>query len=1012
MSREEKIRKLLGKEEPTSNKMSREEKIRKLLGKEEPTSDTFTDSSFTEQEAEKEVKETRPLRSNEELMELSYKEKKPSVFSKVGTGDIDDYARAVSEGLLFGFSGETEALIESFFDEGDYWDAYETNLAENDEALQKLRKQDPILAYGLEIAGGFTSGIGAYKKGADLITKVAPEITRAAGKTYATRIGAAGVVGASEGAVIGAGKSKPGERTEGAAVGAAVGAVLGSGVQTIIEPVKTAVSNVGMKSMAAKANQETKQRKIPFVPKNKLKAQSSADRKLKRLEDKISVKIHEGEELENATQKTLNSFGINNDELGTIQLNAGRTLSVQTNLTPEELAVMQAGSNDFQGINTGWIQNNLTNPIKQRIKEGLNWEPLDNWMGTVHTRIQNKSPALAHKLRTFEKNLLTEEFTKLQNVQGFAEIIEKLPLDSKKIIGTHLNNGDFTKAIQYMERAGIPQFKTELSKVQNLLQTTKKQLQTLGHEFSDKGVQYFPRMVKDYDGLVSELNRIAKNEWTTHQNRYSRKLKKSVEELTTTERHNMIDDFLRGKTLTGEGSPRFLKERTLPYTSDQIQEFYADPLSSLTAYIKRSNQHINEANFFGRAAGIKKPLDESEFDLGLDKNIKKVIDKELELGNILPEDMPLIKQLLQARFIANKEPGYGWLSAGANIGRMSALGNFRSALLQVADVGHSFYYNGIVNTLEGMMPGVSKVNLEKLGVVNTITADLTNVGTTGQWLDKFLKLSGFRTIDRFGKKTLVTGFFNNAKKTIKTEAGRNKFIKENEKFYDTERLLNRLSAGDMEDNEVLLYLFNKLADVQPITPSEYPLRYLDMPNGKIIYTLKSYSVKAVDQLRREIIKQWKAGNKKQAIINGAKFTTIVALSSATVDEARNVLRGESIDIEDITDNFVYNLIQLPTIVGTKYSLEQLERRGATGFLSSFIPPFGVLDSCLATPALTKTFGNEITEAKTRNCVSDIPVIGQIIADWKLGGAEIREKRDRTEKSKVLSLLKDEEEVYW
>lgn len=65
-----------------------------------------------------------------------------------------------------------------------------------------------------------------------------------------------------------------------------------------------------------------------------------------------------------------------------------------------------------------------------------------------------------------------------------------------------------------------------------------------------------------------------------------------------------------------------------------------------------------------------------------------------------------------------------------------------------------------------------------------------------------------------------------------------------------------------------MYLFNELAEIQPITLSEMPERYLKHPNGRIMYALKSFTLKQIDVLRKNIVQEWNKGNKIKAVKAG------------------------------------------------------------------------------------------------------------------------------------------------
>ena len=57
--------------------------------------------------------------------------------------------------------------------------------------------------------------------------------------------------------------------------------------------------------------------------------------------------------------------------------------------------------------------------------------------------------------------------------------------------------------------------------------------------------------------------------------------------------------------------------------------------------------------------------------------------------------------------------------------------------------------------------------------------------------------------------------------------------------------MKEFADGKITDNTKLV-LFNKLLDFQPVAKSEMPQVYLENPNGRIFYMLKSFTLKQFD----------------------------------------------------------------------------------------------------------------------------------------------------------------------
>ena len=129
------------------------------------------------------------------------------------TGNV---TRAIAQGLTFGFADEIEGVFRSIGKDKTYKEAVDEVRAKVD----KFRKDNPVLAYGAEIAGSVPTMLagGAILKAGQGASKVAQAVTKGSPVVRAMKTGAV------SGGIYGAGA---GEGAEGKAVGALTGGALG-----------------------------------------------------------------------------------------------------------------------------------------------------------------------------------------------------------------------------------------------------------------------------------------------------------------------------------------------------------------------------------------------------------------------------------------------------------------------------------------------------------------------------------------------------------------------------------------------------------------------------------------------------------------------------------------------------------------------------------------------------------------------------------------------------------------
>jgi len=122
--------------------------------------------------------------------------------AKAPTSYAGNLARAIGQGVTFGFGDEIEAGIRSLGSDR----SYDEEVADIRESIEQFRETNPVAAYGSEIVGSIPTGLGL------------------AGLALRGGLKGAAKIGALEGGIYGAGE---GEGVEGTATSAVIGAGLG-----------------------------------------------------------------------------------------------------------------------------------------------------------------------------------------------------------------------------------------------------------------------------------------------------------------------------------------------------------------------------------------------------------------------------------------------------------------------------------------------------------------------------------------------------------------------------------------------------------------------------------------------------------------------------------------------------------------------------------------------------------------------------------------------------------------
>ena len=177
-----------------------------------------------------------------EMLVLDGTEWKPVPTKSKGVlGYIDDAARAIAQGVTFGYADEIGARVNPAINRALGLDAPETTEA----ALAQERARDEQIPAAIKYPGEIAGAVGATVLAAPAVAAGAAR----AGLTALPRAAQFAGLGAAEGALAGSGHSVEGERVKGAATGAAIGAPVGaaapavaSGVAGLVNRIKNAFS--------------------------------------------------------------------------------------------------------------------------------------------------------------------------------------------------------------------------------------------------------------------------------------------------------------------------------------------------------------------------------------------------------------------------------------------------------------------------------------------------------------------------------------------------------------------------------------------------------------------------------------------------------------------------------------------------------------------------------------------------------------------------------------------------
>lgn len=599
---------------------------------------------------------------------------------------------------------------------------------------------------------------------------------------------------------------------------------------------------------------------------------------------------------------------------------------------------------------------------------------VDKYINILSTQVGKVSQPVLRRFRKFEYD--THRITKerLEQAEPFMRNFAALGKDEKGAIAKHLYNGNFEAAEGLMK----PEMFKSFDPVKKMLGTFKKEYKDSGLDFIGKQ-NYFPRIVKDYEGLLKSLGGEQRSAIDKMQREFAKKKGIQVDQLSEDVKKEIVNKALRGYGLKDAPLPGNVKKRTIQKLNDDQLRYYASPEESLHMYIRNSVNNIERRNFFGR--GVDDVVRNADGTINTEGSIGRLVQKEIDAGRLDPADSDKLKELISARFIGGEQSSSQGIGILRDLGYAGTIANPISAITQLGDLGVSGALYGFRNTIASML-GAKNIKLVDLGL-SDISKEVAEVRWTARRLDDMFRVSGFKFIDRLGKETAINASLRKNINMVKTAKGEAAFRKKWGKFYEGEidALVADLKNKQISDI-VKFHAFNELSDIQPITMLELPQGYNMYKNGRILYALKSFTLKQLDVVRRNIVQEYAKGSKIKAIKQAALLAGYLSAANVGTQTAKDLLLKRDVKAEDIPNNALWAL--LGVYGGNKYITDKYISKGQiTDAAKDLIMP--------ATPILDAVFegsaelaGEDPDIAKyTRS----IPVVGPLVYNWFLGGAE-------------------------
>jgi len=369
----------------------------------------------------------------------------------------------------------------------------------------------------------------------------------------------------------------------------------------------------------------------------------------------------------------------------------------------------------------------------------------------------------------------------------------------------------------------------------------------------------------------------------------------------------------------------------------------------------------------------------------------RAFQEEKESGNLTDGEIDELHKLLGARF-QKKSPMHNFIRGTKTLTHVAFLGSPLSTLTQIGDLAYSFHKNGIKRGLKSI--GKSEWTLEDVyQVANDVAVEFSSDGEPGQMskineglqktMDRVMTATGFRFADTKFKETFLNGTIDRWRSTLKaSKSPASKLLMQKFARFQGEQqaseTISDILAGRKTDG-VAEMLLHELGEIAPMTQSDMPYLYNKYPNLRILYALKSYTLKQFNFARREVFSKITSGDKDQireGFRNMLSLVTALALANGTADTIKAFITGDDWSIDDLVTENLWRLLGLNSYAGVT-----LKREGLGSTLESMtykLPVVQVLDNVSKD---VFNFAPPLVSEDSKS-VQYIPIAGRLIYKWQ------------------------------
>lgn len=295
-----------------------------------------------------------------------------------------------------------------------------------------------------------------------------------------------------------------------------------------------------------------------------------------------------------------------------------------------------------------------------------------------------------------------------------------------------------------------------------------------------------------------------------------------------------------------------------------------------------------------------------------------------------------------------------------SLGYVGTIANPYGALMNVHDLFNASFELGVGNVLKSVFNrGGIRFSAEDVGLGQQVFGEFVRRANKGDpslgpaFIQKLanasedllrfsMNASGFAGLDKFGKGRIMGASFNKAKQDIRAGKFDDKWQYSFSKG-ELDQLKRDIAANNTSSELVRDLVMFDLFRLQPINAAAQTSFGLANPNARLFYMLKGFAIKQFDLMEKRIFREWRQGNKKEALTNAMKYMVLSGGGYGLVNEARQVIKGEAPDPEEAAMGALYQIGSVLTfgaMGANDYGYAKFMEDPAHAMLLNTMPPIG------------------------------------------------------------------------